>query len=218
MLEISAQFRDAAVSRYQEEGVVCPPILRKSLFTTAVMDNIDHNPTATTATTSFHGTSISLFQYPTSDNKGEKLESIPIRDHSVKKVPELPDSYTNVRPAAFPSKILHLPRANTTATTHLPKLQLTNEFELLEKVSLTQNIEPDISVNWSAHHTSMNGGLAFEVSIAAILPLLCEQAHSIATVRHGIDKVKETLTYLNPDQIPAITADQPIHAVLKQIQ
>ena len=104
-----------------------------------------------------------------------------------------------MRPAALPSKILHPPRANTTATTHLPKLQLTNEFEWLEKVSLTQNIESDISVNWSAHHASMNGGLAFEVSIAAILPLLCEQAHSIATVRHVIEKVKETLTYLNPD-------------------
>ena len=63
----------------------------------------------------------------------------------------------------------------------------------------------------------MNRGLAFEVSIAAILPLLWEQAHSVATVRH-VMKVKETLTYLNRDQIPVITADQPIYAVLKQIQ
>ena len=102
-------------------------------------------------------------------------------------------------------------RTNTTATTHLPKLQLTNEIEWLEKVSLTQNIESDISVNWSAHHASMNRGLAFEVSIAAISPLLCEQAHSVM-------EVNETLTYLNTDQIPVITDDQPIYAVLKQIQ
>ena len=54
------------------------------------MDNIDHNPTATTATTYFHGTSISLFQYPTPDNKDEKLEPIQIRYHSVKTVPERP--------------------------------------------------------------------------------------------------------------------------------
>ena len=104
VLEISAQLGDATVNRYQEEGEVCPPILRKRLFTTADMDNIDHNPTATTATTYFHGTSVSLFQYPTSDNKDEKLDSIQIRDQSVKTVPELPYSYTNVRPAAFPSK------------------------------------------------------------------------------------------------------------------
>jgi len=47
VLEISAQLGDATVSKYVEDGV----------FTTAAMDNIDHNPTATTATTSFHGTS-----------------------------------------------------------------------------------------------------------------------------------------------------------------
>ena len=57
VLEISAQLGDATVSKYVEDGVVCPPVLRRGLFTTSAMDNIDHNPTATTATTSFHGTS-----------------------------------------------------------------------------------------------------------------------------------------------------------------
>ena len=56
----------------------------------------------------------------------------------------------------------------------------------------------------------MDGGLAFEASIAALLPLLREQAHSVATVRYVMDKVKETLAYLHPNQIPVITADQPI--------
>ena len=27
-----------------EDGVVCPPVLREGLFTTAAMDNIDHSP------------------------------------------------------------------------------------------------------------------------------------------------------------------------------
>ena len=58
-LEISAQLGDATVTKYVEDGVVCPPVLRKSLFTTSAIDIIDHNPTATTATTSFHGTSVS---------------------------------------------------------------------------------------------------------------------------------------------------------------
>ena len=156
VLEISAQLGDAAVSRYEEERVVCPLVFRKRIFTTAAMDNIDHNSTATTATTSFHGTSISLFQYPTLDNKGEKLEPFQITDHSVKKVPELPDSYTNVRPAAFTNKNPSPPKSNIAATTHFPKLQLTDEFKWLEKVSHTQTIEPDTSLNWSAHHAPLN--------------------------------------------------------------
>ena len=114
-----------------------------------------------------------------------KLEPIQIRDHSVKTVPELPYSYTNVHPDAFPSKNPSPSRANTTATTHLPKIQVTNEFEWLEKVGLTQNIKSDISLNWSAHHAFMNRGLAFEASITALLHLLREHVHSVATVCHG---------------------------------
>ena len=89
-------------------------------------------------------------------------------DNSVKKVSELPDSYTNVRPSAFTSKNPSPPKYNIAATTHFPKLQLTGEFKLLEKVSLTQTIESDTSLNWSAHHASLNRGLAFEVRIAAL--------------------------------------------------
>ena len=135
-------------------------------------------------------------------------------DQSVKKFPELPDLYTNVRPAAFTSKNPSPPESNIAATTHFPKLQLTDEFKWLEKVSPTQTIESDTSLNWSAHHASLNRGLAFEVG-SLPFSLLREQAHSVETARHVMDKIKETLAYLNPDQIPA---DQPIFAVLKQVQ
>ena len=104
VLQISAQLGDAAVARYTEDGVVCPSELRKGLFTTAAMDNIDHNPTATTAMTSFHGTSMSIFQHPISDNEGEKREPLVIRDRSIKQGPELPESFTNIHPAYLKNK------------------------------------------------------------------------------------------------------------------
>ena len=72
VLEISAQLGEEAVRKYVEDGLVCPTVLRRRLFTMAAMDNIDHNPTATTAATSFHGTSISVFQHQTKDDKGEE--------------------------------------------------------------------------------------------------------------------------------------------------
>ena len=101
VLEISAQLGDATVSKYVEDGVVCPPVLCRGLFTTAAMDNIDHNPTATTATTSFHGISVSLFQHPTKDDKGEEREPLTFGREKVKTVPELRDCFTNIRPAFF---------------------------------------------------------------------------------------------------------------------
>jgi hypothetical protein len=52
VLEISTQFEESVLSQFMEDGVVCPAILQKGLFTTSAVDNIDHNPSATTATIS----------------------------------------------------------------------------------------------------------------------------------------------------------------------
>ena len=70
MLHISTDLANAVTSGFKNEGAVCPPKLCKTLFTTAGVDNIDHNPTSTTSTDSFHGTVISLAQHSTQDNKG----------------------------------------------------------------------------------------------------------------------------------------------------
>ena len=103
MLEISAQLGDATVSMKVEDGRVCPSVLQKGLFTTSAMDNTDHNPTAMTLTTSFHGTSVSAFQHQTKEDKGEERGQ-KFGEEKVKTVPELPDSFTNVRPAFFTKK------------------------------------------------------------------------------------------------------------------
>ena len=71
VLEISTQMGEAVVQRYLDEGVVCPPIMCKGIFTTSAVDNIDHNPSASTAISSFHGTCISLFQHPSDDSGDE---------------------------------------------------------------------------------------------------------------------------------------------------
>lgn len=42
VLNILAQLVNAAVARYVEKGVICPPKLRKGFFSTSVMDNIDY--------------------------------------------------------------------------------------------------------------------------------------------------------------------------------
>ena len=37
-------------------------------------------------------------------------------------------------------------------------------------------------------------------------------------MKHAMQKVKETASYLRPDQITVVTVDQPLFAVAKQIQ
>jgi hypothetical protein len=98
------------------------------------------------------------------------------------------------------------------------KIDLTVEHEWLEKVSQIEASDEEENITWSAHHASKKRGPVFEVSITSLLPLPHDQAHSVATIRHVIDKIKDTVAYLNPIQIPVIAADQPIYALAKQIQ
>ena len=70
VLRLSAEMGNSVCQRFHMEQVVCPPTLKGNVFTTAAVDNIDHNPSATTAKDSFHGTGISLLQHPTSADEG----------------------------------------------------------------------------------------------------------------------------------------------------
>ncbi|VDI15847.1 Hypothetical predicted protein [Mytilus galloprovincialis] len=63
--EISTQLGEAVVERC---GM--PAFIKGQMFTTAAVDNIDHNPSSTTSKSSFHGTGISIFQHPIKDNIG----------------------------------------------------------------------------------------------------------------------------------------------------
>ena len=77
VLQISADLGNTVCAQFKEEGVVCPAKLKKSLFTTANVDNIDHNPSSRTAKDSFHGTAISLTQHPDTETDGIDRESPP---------------------------------------------------------------------------------------------------------------------------------------------
>ena len=71
--------------------------MKIGVFTTAAVDNIDHNPISKTAEESFHCTGISLFQHPTKSNHGLEQFSLEAEVESDKLI-ELPEAYTNVKP------------------------------------------------------------------------------------------------------------------------
>ena len=73
------------------------------------------------------------------------------------------------------------------------------EYEYLEKVTVTDG---PFDVIWSAHHASQKRGKPCEISITM----------------HVMDKIRKTVVFLNPSQVPVITADQPIYEVAKQVQ
>ena len=74
------------------------------------------------------------------------------------------------------------------------------------------------TVTWSAYQSSKKRGPHIEVSISSLLPLLQDQAHSVATLKHAMDKVNEVTRFLNPTHTPVMAVDQPLFALAKQIQ
>ena len=75
------------------------------------MDNIGHNPSSRTASDSLHGTAISLFQYPSLDDEGVKVNYINI-DVPQKKKLALPEEYANVQPIIMPKSDPSTPPSN----------------------------------------------------------------------------------------------------------
>ena len=74
------------------EDIACPPKLQTGLFTSAAIDSIDHNQSSATATTSFHGTSITIFQHT---------------DHPVQNVPIQSDMNNSITTRTKLTFLLH---------------------------------------------------------------------------------------------------------------
>ena len=105
VLRLSTDMGNTVCRMYELENVVCPPTMHGNLFTTAAVDNIDHNPSSTAAKHSFHRTSISLLQHKTSQDDGVVRNSISIEGLSTSKsLHNLPHYYTHVAPVSTGAK------------------------------------------------------------------------------------------------------------------
>lgn len=102
VLSIESRFAQAIADQTRNNAdIVCPTNLHQHIFTVAALDNLDHNPTSRTASSSFHGTGISIFQFPSSQTPGLDQECLRINSQKTgarSSEPILPRSYTFVPP------------------------------------------------------------------------------------------------------------------------
>ena len=116
LLSISIDITNSIIDRYDRDGIVCPSKLRDGIFTTAAIDNIDHNPSSTSSHDSFHGTAVSLVQHPTTKKPGtDRATDVfdPSKSSTSKKIASLPSYYSEVPPLTLPSSDIVVP--NTSA-------------------------------------------------------------------------------------------------------
>lgn len=227
LMQISSDLGNKICKLYEKEGVVCPPKLRKNVFTTASVDNIDHNPSSRTAKDSFHGTAISITQHPSADSQGQEREQVSQQDYTLTKskiVNNLPEFYTTITPVTDGSKKdIFCPKVTGS---YKPKEDMLSKsiteeqawLERVEKLLEKEKLEEKEYLSWSAYFASVQQSVLRPNAITSLLPLFEENAHTMAMIQHAMKTVKDSTKHLNPRQTPVIAMDQPLYALAKQIQ
>lgn len=229
VMQASTDEANRVIEAFKHDGVVCPTNLRNGLFTTGNLDNIDHNPSATSARSSFHGTAISLTQHVTKNESGsirhreDITENEKTDEHSKqsKSISELPPTYSDVPPAAFPSNhpIPKKPKGSITPNVSFGMQEKDRQWlSFLNSLHENDQFADEINISWSAYMANLQTEVPRPPAITGLLPMFRESAHTLAMVKHGMNLIKQATDLVNKGQVPVMTVDQPLYALAKKIQ
>ena len=222
LMSISTDLSNTVCSLYHNNQVVCPPQLSKKVFTCGAVDNIDHNPSSTTAHDSFHGTAITLTQFPTTESPGEGQDSVYLEAQKQSKLIPLPQKYTMVPPVTatanpiVPTKDISLTdeQSNNMDYIQIGGKWLSQVSRLVNKDTLDDND----NITFAAHHASEQPKTKIIPSKVALLPLFREMAQTTCMIHHAMNMVVDATKHINPAQITVIDADQPLYSIIKHVQ
>ena len=111
VLELTKTFYEEWRQSYIIHNCFSPRILRKSIFSVWLKDNIDVNPKANFNKSSYHGTSSSIIQFRATNDEGQEFPPIPSTGNTSqdsKKLIRLPAEHTSVKdlyPAQFKNEL-----------------------------------------------------------------------------------------------------------------
>ena len=220
VMEIEDWLATAVSQRFQEDGCITPACLKKGLFSVGALDNLDHNPSSTTAKSSFHGTGISIFRFPAENNPGESRPPI-IVPPSGAAIHSLPDSYAVVPPIELKTSATSVPECDLCETSSILEENKSKETRWVNhSIGLLgkENVIVEEKIVWSAYHSASQPLVKDPPAVSAFFPFFYEKAATPAMIKHGMDVLKEAITSLNPSQIPVIALDQPLFALAKMVQ
>lgn len=203
-----------------ENDCVCPPNLKQGLFTTAAVDNIDHNPRSTSANYSFHGTGISIIQHYDQPCNNDHQQDIYLEkaDFADRSKLTLPKSFYEIPPLPTIEGQLPLSSVNWDLPSSSKKpLEYVEKWLEINNKSVDED-SIDETVSWSAYNSRLDIDVSKYKSTSVMLPLIKDNINSPSVVRHTMDIVMSTTQKINPNQTPVWTGDQPVYAIGKQLQ
>ena len=201
---------------------MCWTCLRKGLFSVGALDNLDHDPSSTTSVSSFHGTGISVFQFPTESQPGERRPPLLIPPTGTEQH-ALPEHFANVPQVELKTNSISVPEYVSTSSLQKIDIEAAMQAEgqwVIHAVSKLdkETVSTEDSLAWAAYHSSKHQRTTDLPAITALLPLFYEKANTPAMVKHGMDVLIQAISFLNPGQVPVMTLDQPLFALAKAIQ
>ena len=158
LMSISTDLANKVCTQYNEDQVVCPLNLLNQVFTCGAVDNIDHNPSARTAKDSFHGTAISLMQFPTSERPGVQRIRVQQDIPKQSKILPLPQSYTLVHPITkLLDPVVPVKKCPTSADERIINLNMKREDKWLPHLSTLvgkESLSDGDFASWAAYNAS----------------------------------------------------------------
>lgn len=211
VVSVEKRMATAVAEQYRRDGVVVTSNARFGLVTGGGIDNIDHNPSSTTAESSYHGTGNSIMQHPTPTNPGVPRPRLTLPDKPGDCT--LPNDYTSVPAYQLSSNPVIPPVVLREYSYNGPTWE---EDQWLDHVNTTL-FDEEQTQNWASFH-SQNDDADRTPSIIGMLPLFDIKSTSSAMVKHSMYLHRKAAQFLNPGQTPFTFCDQPIYAIAKKIQ
>ena len=133
----------------------------------------------------------------------------------------IPDSYAIVPPTELKTTATSVPQREMRDVTGMIEACKLEEKGWAEHALQKLN-EEDLTladaIVWAAYHSSKQQVEKDPQALSALLSLFYEKAATPAMIKHGMDVLKQAITFLNPAQIPVIVLDQPLFALAKMVQ
>ena len=98
MIALSTNIGNSVCSQFERDNIVCASILKRNVFTTNAVDNVDYNPSSRSAKDSFHETSITTTQHLEYAGDGDQREPYPFEKSKGYTLRKLPTDYAAIKP------------------------------------------------------------------------------------------------------------------------
>lgn len=162
------------------------------------------------------------YSFRTASTTNNEKQLICILPKGKLKLRELPGSYTIVE--AVPEinrKILKIPQVFAPlicSTTYTEAIQIESQWlNAVESATKLEAITTE-KVHWSSFHANRNRSKILHPCTTVLLPLFHETVHTPSMMNHSLKIAIKTTSFLNPGQPTVIACDEPLFAIVKELQ